>query len=315
MAALYAPYNMIPDVDIVNTGVFAQYERPMSDRVTLAGGARVDFAGAKTDTANLVAAAGTKKYFGEGSGNVHLTVKPSDGLEFFGGLARGTRLPDQKELFISIPAITGSAKNTSGNPSLKATVNNEADLGAKYSTDKFYVNASVFYSALEDYVNLNGLQVGATQFLNYENIDAVVWGGEVGTQVSLPYDFFVKAGLSYTWGRNTTGRRALAEMPPLKGMAALRYDNNTWFVEAAENMAARQSRVDTSLQESKTAGWATTDLKAGYTYKNLSVYAGVYNVFDKFYYTYLSYLRDPFASGMKVPENGRNFYITATYRL
>ena len=308
----YTALNMIPDATILNTGVFAQYERPVSDRVTLAGGARGDFAQAKTETANPLVAANTKKNFSEASGNVQLTVKPSAGLELFAGLARGTRLPDQKELFLSIP---GAPKNTFGKPNLKATANNEADLGAKYSTDKFYVNASVFYSSLKNYINARGFLSGVISNITYENVDAEIWGGEIGSQVSLPADLFVKAGLSYTRGNNTTGGRPLSEMPPLKGTAALRYDNNTWFAEAAENMATRQTRVDSSLQEVETAGWATTDLKAGYTYKNLSVYAGVYNVFDKFYYTYLSYLRDPFASGMKVPESGRNFYITATYRL
>jgi iron complex outermembrane receptor protein len=85
-----------------------------------------------------------------------------------------------------------------------------------------------------------------------------------------------------------------------------------FFAELAETVARRQDRVDTGLNEQPTAGWATTDLKAGYNYKALSVYAGVYNLFDKQYYSNLSYLRDPFASGVgfKVPENGRNFYIT-----
>ena len=51
-------------------------------------------------------------------------------------------------------------------------------------------------------------------------------------------------------------------------------------------------------------------MKAGYNWKWLSLYGGVYNLFDKYYYTHLSYQRDPFSSGVKVPENGRNFYIT-----
>jgi len=40
------------------------------------------------------------------------------------------------------------------------------------------------------------------------------------------------------------------------------------------------------------------------------------NLFDKQYYNYLSYLRDPFASGVgnKVPEIGRNIYLTLGYR-
>ena len=32
------------------------------------------------------------------------------------------------------------------------------------------------------------------------------------------------------------------------------------------------------------------------------------NLLNRFYYEYLSYYRDPFASGGKIPEPGRNFF-------
>lgn len=95
---------------------------------------------------------------------------------------------------------------------------------------------------------------------------------------------------------------------------ALRYDVDSWFLEVAENFADRQDRVDAALQEQETAGWFTTDLKGGVTYGGLSVYAGVNNLFDKYYFSHLSYQRDPFSTGAKVPENGRNYYLTLAYR-
>ena len=88
------------------------------------------------------------------------------------------------------------------------------------------------------------------------------------------------------------------------------------FRSAVENVAARQDRVDSGLNEQETAGWMTTDLKAGVNYRSLTAYGGVRNLLDKQYYTHLSYLRDPFASGVgvKVPENGRNFYLTMAWK-
>ena len=99
----------------------------------------------------------------------------------------------------------------------------------------------------------------------------------------------------------------------MQGTVGVRYDNNTYFLEIAENFAARQDRVDRSLGETTTSDWSTTDIKAGFRYRGFSLYAGIYNLFDKFYYTYLSYVRDPFATGEKVPEAGRNFALTLTY--
>jgi iron complex outermembrane receptor protein len=148
---------------------------------------------------------------------------------------------------------------------------------------------------------------------SYRNIDASFWGGEFGSQASLPYTLFLQVGLSYVEGRNEDDDRPLAEIPPFAGSVALRYDVDTWFFEVAENFAVRQDRVDSALSEEETPGWMTTDLRAGWKYNVLSLYAGVENLLDKHYFSHLSYQRDPFASGVKVPENGRSFYATAVF--
>jgi iron complex outermembrane receptor protein len=237
------------------------------------------------------------------SGNIQLIWTPLAQVEITAGFGSGVRPPDPQELYIN-------SSRQQGNPFLNPTRNNEADLGVKYATDRLFVKAAIFNSSLDDYINL--VQSGTTR--SFRNIDANIWGAEFGSQFALPYDLFLKGYLSYSEGKNDTDGGPLSEMPPLKGTLALRYDVNTWFVEVAENFANRQDRVDTALNEQTTAGWMTTDLKGGYNFRALSVYAGIYNMLDKYYYTHLSYQRDPFASGVKVPENGRNFYVTAAYR-
>lgn len=310
MGSPYTLLNMIPDADISNAGVFAEYELPLGETITAKGGMRVDIARAKANSDNPVVSAGRSRDFTELGANLQLAATPAEGLEIFTGVARSSRIPDQKELFISVPGT----KNTFGNPELSATNNYEADIGAKYSGESFYVNGSVFYSSLKDYINLRGYQVGAVRNLTYENIDANMRGAELGSQVSLPLDLFLRGSFSYAEGQNETGGRPLSEIAPFKALMSLRYDKGSYFVEAAENISARQTRVDTSLQETETPGWATTDFKAGYFYKGISLYAGVCNIFDEYYFSYLSYLRDPFASGAKVPENGRNFYVTLAWK-
>lgn len=309
-ASPFTPVNMIPDVFVDNVGIFTEYDLPLSPQVNLKAGIRGDLTWVKAEKSNTLTAAGSSTDFGEVSANLRLTCKPAKEVELFLGLGRGARTPDPAELFIDLPAMA-PAVTWRGNPGLKPTINHEADLGVKYATDLFYVNATLFYSDLTDYVNF--FQASPT-LKSYQNIDATMWGAELGSQVSLPYDLFLKGSLAYTEGRNRDDARPLSEIPPLKGMVALRYDNGTFFAEAAENMAREQDRVDSTLGEQPTSGWATTDLKAGYYYKALSVYGGVYNLFDKQYYSHLSYQRDPFASGLKVPENGRNFYFTVAYK-
>jgi iron complex outermembrane receptor protein len=43
------------------------------------------------------------------------------------------------------------------------------------------------------------------------------------------------------------------------------------------------------------------------------VFAGVTNLLDRMYVEHLSYQRDPFASGVKVPEPGRIVYANVQY--
>lgn len=312
MAQPYTTLNMIPDVYADNLGVFSDYERSLNDTLKLKVGLRGDLTWIETNSANPLVTKGTDTDFESISGNIQFTYMPMEGLELFTGFGRSSRVPDAEELYIIVPAAP-PAVTWKGNPDLDATVNHQGDLGVKYSSERFFVNASIFYSDLHNYVNLYSPSTSAK---SYQNIDASMWGGEIGSQISLSYDLFLKGSLSYTEGENKDADEPLAEIPPLRGSVALRYDNSSWFMELAENMAKRQTRVDSGLNEQETTGWATTDVKAGLSYKALSVIAGVDNLFDRQYYSHLSYLRDPFANGVgyKVPETGRNIYLTLGYK-
>jgi len=306
MAQPYTRLNMIPDVTTRNLGVFGEYEWPLADRLVLRGGVRGDLTRIEADQRNNASLLDDSTDFAEASGNLQLTWTAAEGLELFVGAGRGVRPPDAQELYLDVPAMP-PAVTWRGNPGLDASVNHQADLGLKYATGRLYLTGSLFYSRVDDFVSL----YSPSAFLkSYRNIDASFWGGEIGAQASLPLDLFLKASLSYTEGRNEDEDRPLAEIPPLEGSLVLRYDVDSWFVELSENFAARQDRVDSSLNEEETPGWMTTDLRAGLKYGVWSFYVGVENLLDKHYFSHLSYLRDPFSSGVKVPETGRSFHAT-----
>jgi iron complex outermembrane receptor protein len=310
----YRDLAMIPDVSIDNLGLFGEYELLLGSQFTLKGGLRGDLTRAEANKTNTLVTAGTSRDFADISANLQLTYTPVTGLDIFTGIARGTRPPDQQELYLDVPVMAPSATSNywHGNKDLKSTVNHQADIGAKYSTNRFYVNASIFYSDLQDYINF--YQVPARFEKSYQNIHATMWGAELGSQVSLDYDLFLRGSLSYVEARNESAGRPLSEIPPLRGTVSLRYDNGTFFFEALENLAREQDRVDSGLDETTTAGWATTDLKGGINYQGVSLIIGINNLFDKQYFSHLSYARDPFQSGLKVPENGRNVYLSLGYK-
>jgi iron complex outermembrane receptor protein len=318
--AMYFSYRelaMIPDVSIDNLGLFGEYELPLGTMLTLKGGLRGDLTWAEANKTNTLVTAGTSRDFADVSANLQLTYTPIKGLDLFTGIARGTRTPDQQELYLDVPtqmAPTATSQYWHGNRDLKSTVNHQADIGVKYANDRFYVNASLFYSDLQDYVNF--YQVPTKFEKSYQNIHATMRGAELGSQIALDYDLFLRGALSYVEGRNESANRPLSEIPPLRGTVSLRYDNGTFFLEAVENLAHEQDRVDSGLNETKTSGWATTDIKSGINYQGISVILGISNLFNTQYFSHLSYARDPFSSGvgLKVPENGRNVYLSLGYK-
>jgi hypothetical protein len=97
----------------------------------------------------------------------------------------------------------------------------------------------------------------------YGNVEARTYGGEASARIALPAHLFLSGGASYTRGLTVTRGGDLAEMPPLKLVAALRYDVNAFFAEAEEVYAARQDRVDVALQEQPTAAWYITNVRVG----------------------------------------------------
>ncbi|MDD2541391.1 MAG: TonB-dependent receptor [Desulfuromonadaceae bacterium] len=314
MANRYSDLAMIPDASIDNLGMFGEYKIPLGKQLVLKGGVRGDLTWAEVNKTNTLVTSGTSRDFTNISANLQLTYTPVKGLDIFTGIARGTRTPDQQELFLDVPT-PGAPSATSpywhGNKDLKSTVNHQADVGAKYSTDRFYVNTSLFYSDLQNYINF--YQIPTLPEKSYQNIHATMWGAELSSQVSLDYDLYLKGSLSYVEARNESAATPLSEIPPLSGSLSIRYDNGTLFLEAMENLAREQDRVDPGLNETVTPGWATTDIKGGATYRDVTLIIGITNLFDKQYYSHLSYARDPFQSGVKVPENGRNVYFTVEY--
>ncbi len=101
---------------------------------------------------------------------------------------------------------------------------------------------------------------------------------------------------------------------PAIGTVSLRYDRAVVFAEAQGVLAARQDRVDTDLQEVPTPGYGVLNLRVGGQKQNFRVTLALDNVFDRLYVEYNSFQRDPYRTGVRVREPGRNLYASVSYR-
>uniref|UniRef100_A0A7C5SXK9 TonB-dependent receptor n=1 Tax=Thermocrinis ruber TaxID=75906 RepID=A0A7C5SXK9_9AQUI len=324
----------IPNVDTDSFGLYGEYKKNLSDRLRLVAGLRLDTTKTKADSSkantNLYYAykntRSTSKTDTYPSGNVQLFYELQKGTELFVGLGHSVRVPDPQERYFALKRP--SVWDWVGNPKLKPSKNTELDLGIKHSTDKALIKATAFYSYVQDYITVHNQSkvnnvpgVMNSQARSYENVNAQFFGGEVDLRLSLTQELFLFSGMSYVQARKETKPEKnirssrVAEIPPLKTRLALRYDNGTYFGEVETILSATQYRVDTDLNEQKTSGYGVVNIKVGGNFKGFAINAGIDNVFDKKYYEYLSYQRNPFAMppNVKVPEPGRTFYINASY--
>jgi iron complex outermembrane recepter protein len=159
-----------------------------------------------------------------------------------------------------------------------------------------------------------------TSARSYINTDARLRGFEVSGSTPLRSSLALSGNVSYTRGTfdqdtvpSATGTD-LAEMPPLRAQARLRFDNGRTFGELGGILSAAQTRVDASLGEQETPSFFVLNLHGGVRISGMAVSVGIANLLDRYYVEHLSYQRDPFRTGVRVAEPGRNVFMNATWQ-
>lgn len=315
---------LLPDVTTRNLGMFWIYETPLSDTVRTVLSARGDFSridanGLNPDRIQTLyqpyypgQGVPTGRDFADWSANAQLFWKVLPQLELFLKGGRAVRIPDASELYM------GQIRQGStivSNPFLQQTVVNQIDTGASWAMGGHRAELTFFYSEASNFI-LPVRRLGGTlpQARSTTNLDAVIWGIECEGTVQLPADLTFSAMLSYSEGENQSSARPLAEIPPLRGRLGIKYDNRYLFAGINQTLMARQNRFDTTLNETSMPGYAVTDLQAGGRYKGITLTVSLNNLFDARYVMPLYYQRDPISPTARIPENGRNVTMTASYR-
>lgn len=342
MAGMTTASPSIPDVNTQTAGSFLNYRHSIAERWKLTGGLRYDHAqmqvGAPQASTDLYYQFHNTRRTGNSdnwaSGNARLTLALPRSTELFAGVGTTGRIPDAEERYIDVTGMGANA--TVGNPLLPVTRNTEIDAGWSVNQTRFYLRPQFFDSFLDNYIlvnnqpQLNMMSMGSGSMggmgmaampmaRSYTNVDARIYGGEMTYGVTLTSALSLTGGGSYSRGTATPQASVnvlshnLPEMPPLRVWRSLRYARKWAFAEFGAVAVNRQSRVDADLNESPTAGYAVLNVKLGVTYRKLSASFTVDNLLNRFYYEYLSYYRDPFASGIKVPEPGRNVFAQLRY--
>ncbi|QOX77432.1 TonB-dependent receptor [Trichlorobacter lovleyi] len=318
----------IPDVTTRNIGLFGLYELPLTDTLRTVLSVRGDVS--RVDAEGLVPGRIANFYqpyypgqvipysrdFADWGANAQLFWKLRPDLELFLKAGRASRIPDGHELYVG---QNRQGSNLLGNPFLRQTVVHQVDAGVTWVSGRHHAELTTFYSQATDFIlpvsrpdpdGTNPL----TPARSTTNLNATIWGVEFDGTLQLPAYCKLSGMVAYSEGRNRTSGRPLAEIPPLRGRLALQYDDRRFFAGISQTLVARQNRFDATLNETSMPGYCVTDLHLGTRYNGFTITAAVNNLFDSSYVQPLSYQRDPLTMAVRIPESGRNFALSASYR-
>lgn len=203
--------------------------------------------------------------------------------------------PETEYMFIAVKKLMNKP-TWSGNP----TLNQPMRATMRGSINYQDIRLEVFATQVWNYVNLTKAMVDENAYLTYENINAYMIGFNFGFNWK-----FVDMNAGYTLAQNVTNDNPLSEIPPLRITTILTSPevyNLSLYIRHSYNDA--QTRIDETLKESTTPAWNKADLGATYSAGSFLIALEVNNITNANYYQHLSYLRNPFASGVQVYEPG-----------
>ncbi len=329
----YTTQHSLPEPTTTVAGVYGEWLHPLAESLTLSVGARFDHATTEADprlanTDLYWAYQGTRNTSSTDSfpsGYARLVYRASERLELSGGVGSTVRVPEASERY---SALKRMGSDWVGSPDLAPSRNTGLDLSASYRGAGFFTSASLYGDRVSDFVivyeqpRVNAVKgVMNTVARSYANVDATLLGGEVTAVVTLTDRLFASGDVSYVRGTQDAVPAQgilstnLSEMPALRGRLALRYATGRYWAEVEGVASAAQTHVDTDLNEQPTPAWQVANVKVGGNVAGLELTVGVWNLFNRTYYETLSYQRDPFRSGFKVPEPGRNFFVNLGWQL
>jgi outer membrane receptor protein involved in Fe transport len=162
----------IPDAHSTNPGLFAEGELPLTSRLTVRGGGRLDWVhndAEATVPGTLASRVGATEEdalggsfdqnFNLGSGFLTAEYEVSDAWTMAGGAGYAMRPPTMTEMYAVAPfmAVLPQFAFTSpfGNPNLRSEKRTQVDLGARADYGCFRGGINAYYAWIEDYITLD----------------------------------------------------------------------------------------------------------------------------------------------------------------
>jgi len=263
---------------------------------------------------------GMKQQYHQITGRIAISYQwTMDNGQWIIGSGWGSRAPTVTEAYGYYLNNTFDQYDYIGNPRLR----NESaiELNTSYQWSMFNGQCSMALDAnaffFSNYIigqfetRLSPMTVAAEGVKVYGNIDHATIAN-----ASLSAEWKPVKGLrwsvkgTYSLGRDDEGEN-LPLIAPLSYQSRLSYTTGALSVLTEVKGHARQAKYGKKYGETETAAWTILNLSANYQFSiinyQLTLRAGIENLFDKYYATY--------ADWCHIPQKGRNIYLNLSFEL
>lgn len=324
----YRDQDWVKDAEFDSIGLFTEARWDLNDASRLIGGARLDWASARDLRPSL--GSGMMSKPNPGANERRRETLPSGflriehdldslPLSLYAGIGHVQRMPDYWEL---ISPASGPQSSASAFLGIQPEKTTQLDFGAQYKDETVSAWASAYIGQIQDYILFDYLPGGMMGTKTQaRNVKARIMGGELGADWKATPNWTLGGSLAYAWGRNSTDGRALPQMPPLDVRLTADYVQGPWSAGGVWRIVAKQNRYSqgqgnvVGYDFGPTGGFSTLSLYGGYKInRNLSLTAGVDNVFDKTYGEHLNLAGNSgfgFGAASRFNDPGRTVWLRA----
>ena len=296
----HKPY--MPNQSFKQWGVFTEAAWQQTDKQRWVAGLRHDQVKAHYDTASVTDPALKHQKFNLDSGFLRWERNTDNGLKYYAGFGIAERAPDYWE------------RLRSEKKAIHAEQNRQIDAGIIWKRPNLHASVSVFGSDVKNFILMErqGMNLGV------RNINASRFGGEAEVKWTFAPNWEIGSSLAYTYGKNRTDGKPLAQTPPLEWNNTLAFDNGKFSAGALWRVVAKQNRYSKGQGNivgqdiGASSGFGVLSLNAGWKFsKYATLQGGIDNVFNKTYAEFVSRGGDPSAGTqtLRVNEPGRTAWL------
>ncbi len=312
----------IPDAKVNQWGIFLQDNAFLfEDTLVLNAGIRYDSFEADPSSDDGFTTERKKNSNDAITGKLGAVYHLNDNLSTFAQISQGFKAPTVEQLYYEYN--TGAVFVP--NPDLEAEKSLSYELGfrGQYNFAKFELTG--FFTQYKDFIDSQDLESvdDKDQFTIVNRDEVDISGVEFSSTLlldesfSAPKGMYTKLSVTYMDSEDKSTGKALESVAPLSSVLGLGYDNHEYQFGALASFKLAAKKDNWADEEQiNSAGYGVMDVTAYYEpVKDLTISAGLFNAFDKKYWTYQD-VRGKDSSDNKdyFSQPGRNWGVSVDYQ-